>query len=458
MIDIDLIKKQVKEVIQYSQNIENPKVNYLIDSWYEAKKDFIELFNNNLIYSTEEKITVDLSEDQKCDKIENFCNQMLNTFPQYDKLIKFIKDNQKDFFNNILSKSYKPTGYPVIPAGIKMSKAFKIFVHNEDDLYFIQTAASRVIQESKITGYLCLSVHPLDYLSSSENNYNWRSCHALNGEYRSGNLSYMLDKSTIICYLSSGKDTILPRFPDSVPWNNKKWRMLLFVSDNRNALFAGRHYPFFSKAIMEEIRLKWAEVNSMQYEHWLISRRHPEDNWSHWHDDNFKKIEYQEWGIRDNFSLNNRYIPIRDTICSMTDLITDVDCPLHFNDLLLSSCYIPYYCWFFWNSQSIHFSIGAKVKCLKCEDGYLWDHESMVCQDCLEDSGYIHCGDCGEIINIQDAIYIDNEDRYICQSCFDDYYFECPSCGEVFHQDDGLYDEDRDLTFCRACYNEMHNL
>ena len=28
-----------------------------------------------------------------------------------------------------------------------------------------------------------------DYLSLSENAFNWRSCHALDGEYRAGNLS-----------------------------------------------------------------------------------------------------------------------------------------------------------------------------------------------------------------------------------------------------------------------------
>ena len=40
-------------------------------------------------------------------------------------------------------------------------------------------------------GYLYLSIHPLDYLSISETNHGWRSCHALDGEYRNGNLSYL---------------------------------------------------------------------------------------------------------------------------------------------------------------------------------------------------------------------------------------------------------------------------
>lgn len=84
-----------------------------------------------------------------------------------------------------------------------------------------------LIQEDKVTGILCLSIHPLDYLSLSENTYNWRSCHALDGEYRAGNLSYMMDNTTVVCYLKGEDEAELPHFPAEVKWNSKKWRMLL---------------------------------------------------------------------------------------------------------------------------------------------------------------------------------------------------------------------------------------
>ena len=38
---LEEIKEQVKSVIQYSQGIEDPKVDKLIDDWYKAKEDFI---------------------------------------------------------------------------------------------------------------------------------------------------------------------------------------------------------------------------------------------------------------------------------------------------------------------------------------------------------------------------------------------------------------------------------
>ena len=36
---IDEIKQQVREVIRYSQGIENPQIDKLIEDWREAKRD-----------------------------------------------------------------------------------------------------------------------------------------------------------------------------------------------------------------------------------------------------------------------------------------------------------------------------------------------------------------------------------------------------------------------------------
>lgn len=379
-MDIDLIKRQVKDVIRHSQNISYPKVDNLIDDWLVAKRDFIHYFGDEPIYRTPHKIVVDLTPEMKQNKVNEFCSMLSNTFDDCDDLIRFISFNVDSFFNNILASDYNVDGHH-IKAGIKMSKAFKDFVENESDLYFIQTAASQVIQENKISGYLCFSVHPLDFLSSSENNYNWRSCHALDGSYRAGNLSYMLDSSTIICYLCGDKEEILPRFPATVPWNNKKWRMLLFVSDNRNALFAGRQYPFFSKTLLDKVK-----ACLMCYTDF------PDSDWSYWHNDQINQTNFEEWDMADSRTLSYTYIPIRRQISALKHLITDMS-ELHFNDLLHSSYYNPYYCWDRYSVAPIHFTIGANVYCLQCGDNYIKDHGLMICNDCLEENENNHLED-----------------------------------------------------------------
>ena len=164
----------------------------------------------------------------------------------YEDLADFVLTQKDGFFKNLTIEDYTYNGKK-ITKGTKLIKSFKYFVHNERSLEDIQNEASRIIQEDKVTGKLCISVHPLDFLSLSENNSNWRSCHSLDGEYRAGNLSYMMDSATFICYLkNNNKDGQINSFPNDVPWNDKKWRVLLFLSNEKELIMAGRQYPFTS--------------------------------------------------------------------------------------------------------------------------------------------------------------------------------------------------------------------
>ena len=63
----------------------------------------------------------------------------------------------------------------------------------------------------------------------------------------------MCDSSTLICYLRSDEETKLPRFPDDVLWNNKKWRMLIHISEEKGMVFFGRQYPMEIAGIHEII-------------------------------------------------------------------------------------------------------------------------------------------------------------------------------------------------------------
>jgi hypothetical protein len=50
----------------------------------------------------------------------------------------------------------------------------------------------------------------------------------------------MMDEHTMVCYLKASDSVKLPNFPDDVPWNSKKWRVLLYLSKDLNMLMAGR--------------------------------------------------------------------------------------------------------------------------------------------------------------------------------------------------------------------------
>jgi hypothetical protein len=187
------IKEQFKEVIRYSQDIEDPKVDYLFREWEYNKKKFIDLFGG-LIYEWPGTIEFVLDDTQKRSRVMEFVGIVSDNFNN-PELADFIEANLDSFYENKVSTDDK------MPKGMKLLKAFKYFEKNQTALRNLQDMASQIIQEDKIKGTLCFSVHPLDYLSSSENTYNWRSCHSLDGEYRAGNLSYMVDNSTFLIYL-----------------------------------------------------------------------------------------------------------------------------------------------------------------------------------------------------------------------------------------------------------------
>ena len=239
------VQKKFNEVISASQGIEDPQTDDLFQKWMEAKRDFIEAMDGQLIWEWPEQVAFELGSKEKNLRVDDFVELIQNRWQNND-LADFVAFEKDGFFSNQVTRQYIcPQRNLIIPQGMKLLKAFKFFENDVKVLNDIQSAASMIIQEDKITGTLCLSVHPLDFLSLSENTHNWRSCHALDGEYRGGNLSYMVDRSTIICYIRSNRDDYLPDFGD-VKWNSKKWRVLLFFSNKWDMLFAGRQYPFIT--------------------------------------------------------------------------------------------------------------------------------------------------------------------------------------------------------------------
>ena len=54
------LKENIKKVIQYSQGIEEPKIDKLFDFWFENKRDIIEAMGGKTIYEIEEPFTFEL--------------------------------------------------------------------------------------------------------------------------------------------------------------------------------------------------------------------------------------------------------------------------------------------------------------------------------------------------------------------------------------------------------------
>lgn len=456
--DKNELQKKVERVLSYSQEIDTSDMNIdkLMSTWFESKRDIIECFNGELIYEVG-PVTFTLGAEERASKLTEFIGRCERVYGN-NSLSWFLYKNGNTFYDNVVESNYICPNGEKIPAGMKLLKAFKFFESDENALKALQTEASMLIQENKIEGILCFSVHPLDFLSLSENNYNWRSCHALDGEYRSGNLSYMCDKSTLICYLRGKEtETYIPRFPDDVKWNSKKWRMLLFLSETWQSMFAGRQYPFVSEQGLETIT-----------PHLRKALKQIATNWSAWHNDMLTDYKYKNGEDNTHHDYTRKTVVMGSKYYDLIDLVQDAPHSTHFNDLTRSSCYIPFYQW---NKKRTlphndkypsgigeHFIIGSAAPCIACGDRHIALTDAMYCEDCAmtytEDSDSMTtCDCCGGRVWVEDT-YQTQDGSWVCERCVNNHCINCWGCGELLFKDDAMYDKYVGNYYCEDCYNE----
>ena len=111
---------------------------------------------------------------------------------------------------------------------------------------------SQILNQKALGGKLTISIHPLDYMTMSDNSYGWESCMSWEkeGGYRQGTVEMMNSRCVVIAYLA-GDDQM--RIGDDY-WNSKKWRQLFIVDHN---LIAGvKDYPYHNEALGLEV-VKW---------------------------------------------------------------------------------------------------------------------------------------------------------------------------------------------------------
>ena len=369
---------------------------------------------------------------------------------RFDSATEFLEAIPvEDFFNNKMSRSYQVKDISV-PEGMKVLKALKYFIDDKTILDAYQTAASRLIQEDIIEGKLCISVHPLDFLSSSENTHNWRSCHALDGDYAAGNLSYMIDNSTVICYLKSEHNDAIPNFPFA--WNNKKWRVLLYFSDLWDMVFAGRQYPFNSDMMIDFVKkIMFPKCGLGEY-------------WTGWRGGLLTSYKEPRSGRTYDFGA---LVPIEDEFVSLRKLVGNLRGSMNYNDLTDSTCYTPIYAYNtrnnFWgrtfsgstSREYTKFHIGGYTPCGCCGKANITNSSILICNDCeleygdLNNEDYGYCDSCGRHIVLEDAYYMG--DYPFCEQCFNKYASTCDMCGAYCFNEELRYHRASQKMVCPSC-------
>ena len=109
----------------------------------------------------------------------------------------------------------------------------------------------------KKKGYLTISIHPLDFMTMSDNASKWKSCMSWKdqGCYRIGTIEMMNSNNVFCVYYTSKKEDTGFSFGD-YEWNDKKWRSLIIAT--KDIIVANKAYPYCSKetniAIIDKIK------------------------------------------------------------------------------------------------------------------------------------------------------------------------------------------------------------
>ena len=255
--------------------------------WEENKKQFLfSLLRQQLIYSvptevsmTEEELYYKIKESgvrytlQQQFKPE-FARILTTMSSELDENEKIIEKCLFDLLNvNILARQRIEKDYTFdwdgkrvkFNKGTKVTKLFRFFV-NESELDALIKKYATIFNQKTIKGDLCLSVHPLDYFSVSDNQCGWNSCFSVHdGSYRISTTGLLTSPNTMVAYLSSG-DVEYEAYDMSMTWNNKKWRTYVTMSHDQKTFHIGREYPYSNPSLRQKVVEMIADLTGLEYQ------------------------------------------------------------------------------------------------------------------------------------------------------------------------------------------------
>ena len=267
-----------------------------------------------------------------------------------------------------------------------------------DQFEAMRQFVSRFTQESSLEGDLCISIHPMDFITASDNGYNWTSCMSYqDGDYHMGTIEMMNSPIVVVAYLKGEK----PYCFNSLCWpGNKKWRSFFIVCNELITNVKG--YPYTSDS------LNMAVLNILKplYEQYYHT--------------NLQKCEFDG----NLCELGDCY----GITFSMDMMYNDMDTVNHFGymrplDEILTEDNWPMSngVWLAEKTQSMMSTIEC-MNCGKTDAKVSVDTNSVFCADCDYDT--VVCSECGcRIDNEDDQYWVEGLDGPVCCECFEDKAF-----------------------------------
>lgn len=267
---------------------------------------------------------------------------------------------------------------------------------------------SQILNTRKMRGNLCLSIHPLDYITMSDNDSNWSSCMSwINyGDYRNGTIEMMNSNCVVVAYLENKIPMNLIYKDETMQWNNKRWRELFIVSPEIITEIKG--YPYQSN-ILTTYCLDW-----------------------------LKELAEKNCGFIYDNKISKHYGVERSEIATNEDgkyIVVDFSTNAMFNDFNkkhnIEGKSEAHLCYFSKDmrlyqelvtnhSYKLQKNYSGKLTCIRCGKEFTSPEDGIriQCFDCEEQ---VRCGHCGENLYFGKSDMILADGKYYCRHCADKF-------------------------------------
>lgn len=395
---------------------------YIMRVWDSAKQPLFHMFGDQFILSRE--ITFTRGEDELSRDID-------------DKLFRWNSDSRKfiDAFYKMLDNSefrYTDAWYAMrdlmdcntLARNIYNGASVEIPVPNSDKPLKIshncrvtralgkiaaafnlpnfeefRIAHSMVLNQKKLSGNMCLSIHPLDYMTMSDNECDWTSCMSWNdyGCYRQGTVEMMNSPCVIVAYLTAAEDM---HMPGGYHWNSKKWRQLFIVKPE--LITNIKAYPYrndeLTKFVLDWLKELAVGVNLGEYTEQVVRY------------DAFHEFTIEEF---DN-------LPVQIDPCTYQMYNDFSDNQFAYFGKALSA-------------GTFHFYYSGDSECMSCGSTNCdFDGEGSLVGTCCEERYYCDC--CGEYYS-SDEDFVELDGQWVCSYCAENNGMEDSFTGELHHED-----------------------
>ena len=425
-------KEYITEYIEKWGGINSPiklkaPLDYILREWSKSKQTLFNIFGEKLML--EKEIQVEDGDNKKIREINNYLN---STNPGTDfinsvrKLFTFngtyFEDTYatynltqaKQLFTNRVAKEFsyrnKDGKIVKVPEGAKVMRVLQKIAKEFDlpDFEIFRNHISRITEIRKSKIKFTLSIHPLDYMTMSDNANGWESCMNWTqgpGSYRAGTIEMMNSPVVVVAYI-----TTKPYYPanTSIEWTSKSWRELIIV--HPNTICSVKSYPYYNIAF-DKALVNWLADLVEEKTKWRYNRKKPQESLESCSDIK----AWQDKEDKDNYFLlhfetNEMYNDFGNTDNYGIFSINPPDNKYH--------------------TSTINYS--GLMTCMCCGENGYWsdDTETVICEDC-EPSIYCCC--CDERVNINDAIEVDGE--WVCEDCYNDLH-RCMCCEDAHFEDD----------------------